>query len=90
MNLIFCKIQKKPHILGVFLGIIPKMRYFSKYLGLSVFFFYSTLTSCRLSENSYEQFRRTGVKNRQTDRLTDRGKIIEPLLTYRRGSKKVI
>ena len=49
-------LNKKNPILGVFLDIIPKMRFFTKNPALSVFYPWGTLTSWEVSEKSYEPF----------------------------------
>ena len=51
----------KNPILGVFLSIIPKMRFFPKNLTLSIFYLSVTLTSWGISEKSYEPFWRKSV-----------------------------
>ena len=52
--------QKNP-ILGLFLGIIPKMRFFPKNLSLSDFYPLVSQTSSEISEKSYEKFRRKRI-----------------------------
>ena len=51
----------KNPILGVFLSIIPKMRFFPKNLTLSIFYLSVTSTSWGISEKSYEPFWRKSV-----------------------------
>jgi len=51
----------KNPIFGVFLGIIPKMRIFSKNPAPSVFHPLDTLTSCKVLEKSYEPLRRNNI-----------------------------
>ena len=51
----------KNPILGVFLSIIPKMRFFPKNLTLSIFYLSVTPTSWGISEKSYEPFWRKSV-----------------------------